>query len=149
MGLSKTMELKREIRLIAAFDEALDYIGGEIEFLCRPIPELFEELALRGPAALRTFFAGVAEGLFMRPFPELWRERLEALELDGDTLSVLCRLGDYLGRYEAAKQAAEISAARAGLDRIRRRLLARRDKFAAVWPGLGACFGAMLAIILL
>lgn len=149
LGMKRTWALKRRLSLLRDLDAALGLLHGEIATLCTPLPQAFRDLAERGPAAAAGFFALLAAKDADAPLAAVWDRGLELLELDGRERQVLQPLGRVLGRYDAARQAAELELTREALSACARELEEEVKGRGRTYPGLGASLGAMLATLLL
>ncbi len=141
-GYGGTSALRERARALRALSAALGLLESELILRRTPLPEIFERL--RG----ERFFALFAAGFGAEPTERLWRRAAAALELDDAATRARAGLGAVIGRYDAARQAAEIAAVRARLTEqaaeAERELAARGRRL----PGLGAALGAMAAILL-
>ena len=82
LGFERSARVKRRARLLSALCAALGVMAEEISLLRTPLPELFAQLAERGPEESRAFFAGLsaADG---SPLSERWSACADALPLAG------------------------------------------------------------------
>lgn len=148
-GAAMLSEMNARLRLIGDLAAALGVIKSEICSLQTPLPEVFESLSLRGPAATRDFFSHLAGGICAGELRGVWDEQVKGLEIGEEAELCLMRLGLSLGRYEAQRQALELDAARSILEQILADRRVERDRQRRVYPGLGVSAGALIAVILL
>ena len=141
-GCDRVHTLKRRLALLRALDAGFGIFADELTALRAPLPRIFAR------ERDRPFFDLLYAGFGAEPTERLWRRAAETLELDDADRSALASLADVVGRYEAERQAAEIG-------RVRRRLLnsaaaleAELQGRARTFVGLGASFGAILAVLL-
>lgn len=148
LGFERSARVKRRARLLSALCAALGVMAEEISLLRTPLPELFAQLAERGPEETRSFFAGLsaADG---SPLSERWSACADALPLADEERETLRALGLSLGRYDAVSQCAQIEHTRALLQHMTDQARSERDGKAKTYVGLGLSLGAMLAVILL
>ena len=78
----------------------------------------------------------------------LWTEAVRELLPDREAGEILLPLAAVLGRYDSARQSAEIALTRSRLERLRQSLQQEQANRGRLYPGLGACLGGMLAVIL-
>lgn len=149
LGRSRLSSLKSRLGLLGAMDSALALMAGEIELCARPLPEIFENLACRGPVELRGFFFSLSLGCAQKPAGEVWAESCRSLGLGGETFSVLCSLAPVLGGYDGRRQAAEIERVRQYLERETERVGGEIALKGKSWPALGACFAGMAAMLMM
>lgn len=136
-------------RHLAELNAALGTMADELRMLSRPMGEIFSGLSCRGAPELRDFFARLAAETGQRPLSELWQEGLNSLPLEDGARQSLSELGAVLGRYDAQSQAAAIALARSRLEELLREQRRENTRRTRLLPGLGACLGAMAAVILM
>lgn len=148
LGVERSARVKLRARLLSALCAALGVMAEEISLLRTPLPELFGQLAERGPEETRAFFAelSAADG---SPLSERWSACADELPIRVEEREVLRALGLSLGRYDAASQCTQIEHVRAQLQRMTEEARSERDGKAKTYVGLGLSLGAMLAVILL
>ena len=142
LGLRGAGELRMEACALRRLSAALGMLSGELTTRQTPLPDVFQKLRSE------KFFALLDAGFGLEPTERLWRRAAEALELESGCAAALADLGAVIGRYDAARQAVEISAVRTRLeeraDAVERELASRGRRL----PGLGAALGAMAAVLL-
>ena len=142
LGRRSMDTLRRRAALLRSISVSLGVMADELTALSTPLPLIFERLRDR------PFFELLSAGFGGEPLPELWRRAAEAQGLGAKDAEALASLGAVAGRYDAPRQAAEISLVRRALDgsaaAIERELTGRAKSYA----GLGAACGAILAVIL-
>ncbi len=148
LGLRQRAQIRSELRLIMDMDSALGFISAEIDGLRRPLPEIFEVLSFEGPESMREMFSVLSHALECESLPTLWRRELDKLGLSQELCRTVSRLGGILGRCEASVQIAETELCRKRLEELHSRIENEKYSRAGNWPKLGACLGAMLAVIL-
>ena len=142
-GYDRTAALKRRLALLRELDAGLGLLADELTALRAPLPTIFAR------ERDRPFFSLLHAGFGTEPTERLWRRAAETLDLDVADRAALKSLADVVGRYEAERQANEIG-------RVRRRLEASAAALEAelhsgrarTFVGLGASFGAILAVLL-
>lgn len=142
VGWRGAASLRERAGRMRAISAALGVLSGELTALRTPLPQIFARL--RG----EPFFALLDAGFGTAPTETLWRRAASEMDLAESPAAALASLGAVVGRYDAARQAAEIAAVRAVLDESARsaeRELAVRGRRL---PGLGAALGAMAAALL-
>lgn len=148
LGAGRCNDLKRRLKLIEGLDRSLALMKSEICEMLSPLPDVFGELAQSGPPAVRGFFSemivGERDGL-----ADAWAQAVSRLDLSKSDRERLAALARILGRFDADVQREEIQRLRESLGisagELRREINSKGRSYA----GLGACFGAMLALILL
>ena len=98
---------------------------------------------------MQGFFSRLGKELGDKPMAQLWQEGLTLLPLEEHTRQNLLQLGPVLGRYDVQSQSAAIALARTHLEQLLEEKRRENTRQARLLPGLGACFGAMLAVILM
>lgn len=148
-GMAKAGEGRKLLRLLGEADSALAIMEAEIEQRCRPLPDIFGELAVCGPEGLRGFFALLKLEDGECPLEEVWDAAVHRLFHDGESLRLLCSLGGILGRFDARQQAGELRRVRLGLSARAEGLRREMEQRGKNYPALGLCAGAAMAILLI
>lgn len=142
LGHGKKTELLRQKRCLEQLSSALSRMENELAELQTPMPQLLAHLEDC------RFFLLVSAGFGGEPLERLWQRAADCQPIPQKDRETLGRLGSVVGRYDAARQTAEITLARKELSEsaaaLERELTERGRHFA----GLGAALGAMLAVIL-
>lgn len=134
--------LRRRAALLRAVSVSLGVMADELAALNTPLPLIFERLRDR------PFFALLSAGFGGEPLPKLWRRAAGAIGLDAKDAETLASLGAVVGRYDASRQAAEITLVRRALEGSACALERELNGRAGSYAGLGAACGAILAVIL-
>ena len=142
LGGSGAAALRTEARTLRSISAALGIFESELTALLTPLPDIFQKL--RG----ERFFELLSAGFGTEPTERLWRRAAETLDIDAECVRALADLGAVIGRYDAARQAAEISAVRSRLDARAAQLAEEIAGRGRRLPGLGAALGAMAAVLL-
>ena len=148
-GWSRCQAEGRKEKLLGDLSAALEIMGDELRVLRRPLPEIFSLLASRGPEELRAFFALLSSPEGDVPFRQRWQQALHQLPIRAQERAVLEELGSVLGRYDCESQLAALSLACRRLESAARQLHSENLRRTRLWPGMGACAGAMLSVILM
>lgn len=148
-GLSLRRAQRERLCLLEELGAALAVMKSEIASLQTPLPELFSRLSREGPPRLRAFFSVNAVLAAEGRLSEGWAASAGGLPAGERACAALARLGLSLGRYDALRQCAELDTARASIAAAAEDERARLERRGRLYPGLGACLGAMLAILLL
>ena len=148
-GLGLRRAQTERVRLLEELCAALAVMKSEIASLQTPLPELFSRLSHEGPPRLREFFAANAALAAEGRLSEGWTASAAALPAGERAYAALARLGLSLGRYDALRQCAELDTARESIAAAAETERTRLERRGRLLPGLGACLGAMLAILLL
>jgi len=142
-GWEKNAQMRETLRCLRTLGRALGRLQAELTALQTPLPQLFS--ALGAECAL---FAMVSARFGTQPVETLWCAAVKTLPLGRNDAQALEALGAVLGRYDAARQAAETALVRDRLcvsaDALEREIQERGRRFA----GLGAALGAMAAVLL-
>lgn len=144
-GLGEMGRLRARLSLMEDMDAALGLLAAEIEFHARPLPEIFENLHLRGPERTRGFFGLLAADV--GGVQELWEASVR--QVFGDDAEALAGLGAVLGRFEGDRQAGEINAVRHSLRDRAERIRKEIGEKAKNYPALGLCAGAVVGILVI
>ena len=132
LGHCRLSALRTQVRSLRELSTALGFMQNE----------LFEK------QRSCLFFRLLTAGFGTEATETLWRRAAMSLDLPAEAAVALSGLGCVIGRYDAARQAAEIEIVRSQLsdsaDRLSEEIAARGKSF----TGLGAAAGAMLAVIL-
>ena len=147
-GWQQLERRRRRERLLQELRAALERMADEIRLLSRPMGEIFALLAQSCPA-LQFFFHTLARDTGQQPLDELWQKALETLPLGEAPRESLAALGNVLGRYDAESQARHIALTCRRLEQQREELSRDNAHKCRLFPGLGACLGGMLAVILM
>ena len=142
-GREALLRARSRLRLACGLAADLRGMAEEIEAFCRPLPELLERLRDR------PFFELLWAGFGSEPFPRLWRKAAASLELPPALQETLCAPAEALGRYDAARQAAELRLCAERLDRRAAEMERELSSRQRLLPGLGAALGALLGVVLL
>lgn len=142
VGGAAVRSLRRRAELLRELSAGLGLMAEELTLLRTPLPDIFDLLGDR------PFFCLLRAGFGAEPTAALWRRAAEALDIKQADREALASLAPVVGRYDAARQAAEISLVRARLDRSAQALEADLSGRARTYTGLGLSLGAMLAVIL-
>ncbi|MGI6181356.1 MAG: stage III sporulation protein AB [Agathobaculum sp.] len=128
MGLAARQNLHRRVRAADAMLLALSLIASEINCRRAPLPEIVSELSESDNAVIHSVFCGLQRRMREQTdvsFGYLWRMNLrdkrEEIGLGKSECDILCEAASYLGRYDAAEQAA-------GLALVSRRLSTARNQ---------------------
>lgn len=141
-GYGRTAALNRRLALLREVSDGLGRMADELTVLRSPLPVIFERLRDL------PFFRLLNAGFGLEPTDALWRRAAETLELDRGSRQALSSLGTVVGRYDAERQAAELSLVRARLDEQARAMETELNGRAKNFTGLGAALGAILAVVL-
>lgn len=147
-GWQQLERRRRKERLLGELRAALERMADEIRQLSRPMGEIFALLGQDSPS-LRGFFHKLARDIGQQPLCGLWQEALGMLPLEKTTRQDLVQLGNVLGRYDAESQARHIALTCRRLEQQREELSRDNTHKCRLFPGLGACLGGMLAVILM
>ena len=148
-GLVQNRAQAGRVRLLEELDAALGIMISEISTLQTPLPELFSRLSREGPPLLRGFFAENAVLAARGTLSDEWKDAVGRLAAGTEAESALLRLGLSLGRYDAVSQASALEMARVQISGAADRERVRLERQGRLLPGLGACLGAMAAILLI
>lgn len=148
-GLGLRREMKTGLEVLAELCSALGVLAIEISELKAPLPELFFRLSQTGPPRLGEFFRENADAAARGELERGWINAADALPICAQAAQALKRLGLSLGKYDAERQTGEIRVVREALVSIYEEERRRFAEGSRIYPGIGACFGAMLAIMLL
>jgi len=149
LGFSKLAENRRSLELMRAMDNALGLMAGELELCARPLPELFELLAIRGDARVRGFFACLSLTCSAMGATEAWRRCCSTPEIPERVREILLSLAAVLGSYDAEHQCAEIELVRRQLKAEESRMQTFLSTQGRSWPALGACIAGAAAMLLI
>lgn len=142
LGWQQCAEKHRTARLLRALAADLGVMAAELTVRRALLPQIFERLRDR------PFFELLSAAFGTEPMDALWARAARSLPLPEGDREALASLSAAVGRYDAARQAAEIEAVRlrlaADAEELERFVAARGRSFA----GLGASLGAMAAVIL-
>ena len=141
-GYDRTAARKRRLALLRELDAGLGVLADELTALRAPLPQIF--MRTRD----RPFFDLLYAGFGTQPTERLWRRAAETLDIADEDRAALASLADVAGRYEAERQAAEISRVRRRLETSAAALETELQGRARTFVGLGASFGAILAVLL-
>ena len=147
-GWQQLERRRRKERLLGELRAALERMADEIRQLSRPMGEIFALLAQNSPT-LHVFFHSLARDTGQQPLGKLWQEALGTLPLAEAARENLAVLGNVLGRYDAESQARHIALVCRRLEQQREELSRDNAVKCRLFPGLGACLGGMLAVILM
>jgi len=153
VGFSAVRGLNKRVRTLRAFLAALELMERELSFRLTPMPELLDELSVRMPEPVRTFFTTCRAGLETlgeRDLGQLWRVGLEdaQLGLQREELALLEELGDVLGRFDSEGQQAALTRVRTQLEHCLCGAQENRAKQSKMYGALGLSAGALLVIML-
>lgn len=141
-GHCRLSALRARERTLRELSSALGFMQNELTLLQTPLPQIFEK------QRSCLFFRLLTAGFGTEATETLWRRAAMSLDLPAEAAAALSGLGCVIGRYDAARQVAEIEIVRSQLsdsaDRLSEEIAARGKSF----TGLGAAAGAMLAVIL-
>ena len=108
LGLSRDRQLREGVRTLDQLIRGLALLEGELALRCQPLPQLLEGLARRCSGTAGQLFAACALGLDdpeRAAFSAVWAGEVDGLEgLSPEGRDLLRPLGQYLGRYETARQ---------------------------------------------
>ena len=156
LGLSARQSLRKRVAAADAMLMALSLISSEISCRRAPLPEIIGTLAENENPTVRLVFGGLQRRLREQnglSLSYLWRvnlrdNRAEA-GLGAPECDILCDAANYLGRYDAAEQAA-------GLDQMGRRLSAARAAAAEelqskgnLYRTCGIALGILVVLVLI
>ena len=141
-GCGRACALKRRLALLRELDAGLGLLAEELTALRAPLPQIFAR------ERDRPFFSLLYAGFGMEPTERLWRRAAEALDIGEADRAAIASLADVAGRYEAERQAAEIGRVRRRLETSAAALETELQGRARTFVGLGASFGAILAVLL-
>lgn len=156
LGLSARQSLRRRVAAADAMLLALSLIISEISCRRAPLPEIIGELAENENPVIRLVFSGLRRRLREQnglSLSYLWRANLRdnrtEVGLGTAECDILCEAANYLGRYDAAEQAA-------GLTQVSRRLSAAREAAAAelqnkgnLYRTCGIALGILVILVLI
>ena len=160
-GWRAVEELRGRVRAAEAVIDGLELLERELWERGTALPELLEELEVRGYRGRASRTREPASALFSRcaracreldraPFGDSWRRlTAELAELSPEGRAALLPLGEVLGRYEADGQRAALKRAEEALERERERAEKERDRMGRVYQTLSLAGGAFLVILLL
>ncbi len=154
MGWSAAGELKRRVRALEAWRDALALLQNELSFRLSAMPELMERLSHSCREPARGAFLRLKAGLDKlgeRSFEELWDAALDAQAggLSPEDADALRPLGSLLGRYGWEDQCRGLEQTRKTLkERIKQ---AREDlrRKGRAYGALGLALGAFVTIVLI
>ncbi len=149
VGFGRLAALRRHIGLLAAIDNSLDMMEAEIALCGRPLPEIFELLALRGARETRGFYSSLAEKCGYMSAAEAWVECSSQLELPDEALRAILSLAAVLGAYDGERQSGSIAALRRALSLTANSLKAELGSRAKNYPALGACLAGIVAMLMI
>ena len=142
LGHEKKSALLGQQRCLEQLCRALGRMESELLALQTPMPELLAKLSDC------PFFLLISAGFGGEPLEQLWRRAAQAQPIPERDRETLGALGAVAGRYDAARQAAEIGLARQRLAESAAALAVEVSGRGRRFAGLGAALGAMLAAIL-
>lgn len=153
LGLSRDRQLREGVRTLDQLIRGLALLEGELALRCQPLPQLLEGLARRCSGTVGQLFAACALGLDdpeRAAFSAVWAGEVDGLEgLSPEGRDLLRPLGQYLGRYETARQCGAVEETRKQLALLREREGENCRRMGRVYQALGVTGGAFLMILLL
>ena len=149
LGLGCLKEIKRQRFAIEEMDRCLALMESEISLCERPLPEIFEKLALICTKSCRSVFSEMSQACLEKSAAEAWRRGVAKLELGDEAENALLSLSDVLGFTEGRRQSAEIENTRKRLSPLMEKLRHRIEEKGKCYPLLGACFAGIAALMII
>lgn len=153
LGVTRDRQLREGVRTLDQLIRGLALLEGELALRGLPLPQLMEGLAQRCNGAAGRLFAACARGLDdpeRTAFSQVWAGEVDGLEgLSPEGRDLLRPLGQYLGRYETARQCGAVEETRKQLALLREREGENCRRMGRVYQALGVTGGAFLMILLL
>ncbi len=149
LGFGQLKEIKRQLSVIEEMDECLAMMESEIALCERPLPEVFEKLALKYAKSCSCAFSEMSEICLKSSAAEAWSKGVERLELCDDAEKALLSLGEILGLTDGRRQSAEIENTRKRLSSVMDKLRRQIAEKGKSYPLLGFCFAGIAALIII
>jgi stage III sporulation protein AB len=156
IGVSLGMDLKQHCRELRQLKQMIYLLRGELKYTRTPLPEAFEQTALRMPEPFGSFLREAAEEMRRmdgRTFGEVWREEighhLTSTRLKPEEREQLGALGEVLGYLDLDMQ---LSAMDLYLEQLELSIQNAQESMGArqrVYQSLGVAAGIFLVILLL
>ncbi len=155
-GLSARQSLRRRVSADDAMLLALSVMISEISCRRTPLPEIFTELAENEDRTVRSVFGGLQRRLREQQDKTLgyvWRANLretrEMIGLGRPECDILCEAANYLGRYDAAEQAAGLQRIQQRLDSARRTAADELQQKGGLYRTCGIALGLLTVLVLI
>ena len=142
LGYEKHRETRARKRALEQLCAALGRMAAELTGLHTPMPLLFEHLEDC------PFFLLVSAGFGAEPLERLWRRAAAVQAIPAEDRETLAGLGAVVGRYDAERQAAEITLVRERMEASAAALEREISTRSRHYAGLGAALGGILAVML-
>lgn len=145
LGLAAFFRLEARVKLLSAFSMLAGRLACEIGFRLTPLEELPERLPL-----LKRFWDSMGyEPCGDEAFSEAWSRAVSALDLPDVDRSLLCEMGEVLGRYDAENQARTLDALRGQLDISLDVAREKRQKYGRLYALMGLLCGFLIVVVLI
>jgi len=154
-GAGEAFRLRRRADGLRALADAVGLMARELALRKTPMPELMARMEQSAAEPVRPFFTRVRQGLEHpegEPFSQLWRKSAGEMLRDvigGEACLAAAEAGTWLGRYDAAQQAAALERLQRQLDDLVRSTAERAARECRTRTVLGLAAGIAGAVLLL
>lgn len=154
IGMSKSRELTRQVKILEALLQLLMFLKGEIRCTGAALEDAFGDSALKMTGEYRSFMQAVAQMLKERPgipFGEIFRQcaksELPLEVLDGEDRGRFLTLGEKLGYLDRNMQVAQLTLLEEELTNRVGSLRKTMPEKQKVYKSLGILGGILLAVL--
>ena len=153
LGLYASHRLTRRVRLLRQLERVMESLLRRLTYGARPMGEMWLQLAEDESFVCCPLVADTAAGLANAPFSEAFRRGVEKCAAEGllgaSERQLLLEFGAECGRYDLARQAAQIRSCIRGLQELCAVAAEQAGTRGQLYRVLGVAGGCGLALLLL